>query len=102
MLTYACPKCGETLQSPEDQAGTSLTCPHCKEAITVPKTAKKDNTMLWVVGILGGLFVGCVGLGMVIIVCLAAISVLGSNASGKFKAVSDTIGTAPPRPPAKP
>ena len=31
-------------------------------------------------------------LALIIVVCLAAISVLGSNASGKFKSVADTIG----------
>lgn len=31
-------------------------------------------------------------LALIIVVCLAAISVLGSNASDKFKAVADTIG----------
>lgn len=95
MMTYACPSCGKTIQTPESQAGTTLNCPECQQPIKVPK---KDNTMFWVIGILGGLLVGCVGLGMVIVVCLAAISVLGSNASGKFKSVSDTIGTVPSKP----
>lgn len=31
-------------------------------------------------------------LALIIVVCLTAISVLGSNASGKFKSVADTIG----------
>lgn len=31
-------------------------------------------------------------LALIIVVCLTAISVLGSNASGKFKDVADTIG----------
>lgn len=31
-------------------------------------------------------------LALIIVVCLAAISVLGSNASEKFKVVADTIG----------
>ena len=31
-------------------------------------------------------------LALIIVVCLAAISALGSNASGKFKEVADTIG----------
>lgn len=31
-------------------------------------------------------------LALIIVVCLAAISVLGSNASAKFKTVADTIG----------
>lgn len=31
-------------------------------------------------------------LALIIVVCLSAISVLGSNASEKFKTVADTIG----------
>lgn len=31
-------------------------------------------------------------LALIIIVCLTAIAVLGSNASGKYKAVADTLG----------
>lgn len=31
-------------------------------------------------------------LALIIVVCLAAISVLGSNASAKFKGVADAIG----------
>ena len=87
MLTYACPSCGKTLQSPENQA--TLICPHCRQAIRAPVPEKKNITLAWVFGMLGAL------LAIFIVVCLAAISVMGSNASGKFKAVAETVGSGP-------
>ena len=96
MMIYACPSCRKTLQSPEEQAGTTIACLHCKAEVRVPVPGKGGSGALpWVIG-LGVL--GIIGCGLVVIVCLAAISVLGSNASGKFNTVADSIGGPGPAP----
>src|SRR5437868_6045186 len=91
MINYACPKCREPLQAPEDRLGTVQPCPNCKFQVQVPLvTAKSGATPLVILGILGGLAV--VAVPMCIIVCLVAIQILGKNANSAFGTVGTSIG----------
>ena len=36
MIRYTCPRCQESLESPESQAGLRETCPRCGDAVLVP------------------------------------------------------------------
>lgn len=88
MITFPCPFCQQTVSFENSQAGDVRECPHCQEGIRVPRSGgagSKGQT---------GLIVGLVLLGItvlscpfIIIVCLAAISVLGQKASGTFATV---------------
>src|SRR5262249_20280685 len=89
MITYACPNCGKTLQSPRSQAGYEIVCPGCKEEIQIPSVSKgSNNTVWWVLGILG---LGIFGCGMLVMVSVLAITALGTNSNKTF----ETIPTAP-------
>jgi hypothetical protein len=92
MLSFVCPSCQRTVNTPESESGNQISCPHCNESIRVPKGGSSTWIVLLCVGA-GVLVVGCP---MLIIVCLAAISVLGQNASSTFTTVSATIGAPPP------
>lgn len=37
MITFSC-TCGENLRAPDNAAGGPITCPHCKQVCTVPKS----------------------------------------------------------------
>jgi hypothetical protein len=52
-----------------------------------------NNTTLYVVlGILGGFLIMCMGMPLLIVVCLAAIQILGKNANSAFGTVGMSIG----------
>jgi DNA-directed RNA polymerase subunit RPC12/RpoP len=98
MLTFSCPDCRKTVNAPETEVGNLIDCPHCNQRIRVPQGGS-SNTLVYLVVAGGVLLVGCP---MLIVVCLAAISVLGQKASGTFTTVSYTINSPPNKAPARP
>jgi uncharacterized paraquat-inducible protein A len=88
MITFACPQCDKTINSPESEIGKNLQCPHCKAAVVVP--AGKSKTGL-IVG-LTALVVFVLGCPLFILIGLVAVSMLGTKASGTFTSVGQTIG----------
>jgi hypothetical protein len=98
MLSFVCPNCQRTVNTPESQSGKQLTCPHCNESIYVPE----GNSSNWIILLCVGAGVLVVGCPMLIVVCLAAISVLGTNASQTFTSVGATLNAPPLEQPFKP
>jgi hypothetical protein len=96
MISLSCPTCSKTVHVPPTEVGQSIECPHCQGAIRVPRSSGGSSGPN--VGLILGLTFGgialVVGFFMIIIVCLAAISVLGKRASGTFTAVGSTVGPA--------
>jgi hypothetical protein len=91
MITFACPHCRATINSPESQIGNNLECPACKASVPVP-AGEKSRTGL-IIALCTSAVILVLGCPMLIIVCLAAISVLGKSASGTFQSVGQTIGS---------
>jgi hypothetical protein len=91
MITYGCPQCRGTIHSPETEIGKTLECPHCKTAVVVPAGAKSNTGVI--IGVLSALMVVLIGCPLLIVVCLAAISVLGQKASGTFTSVGGSMTT---------
>jgi hypothetical protein len=92
MIEYACPKCREPLQASEDRLGTTNPCPNCKFPVQVPLVRPKSSfTAPIIVAIIGGLAV--LACPMFIVVCLAAIQILGKNANSSFGTVGASIGS---------
>lgn len=90
MIDYACPKCDTAIHSPESEAGKQLQCPQCKGAVTVPAApGPKKGVIAGVVALLSIILVGCP---LLILIGLAAVSVMGQKASGTFTSVGQTIG----------
>ena len=36
MIDYECPRCGESMQSPDSRVGGTESCPNCRKAVEVP------------------------------------------------------------------
>ncbi len=36
MIRFACPRCHATLEGPDHKAGLAISCPGCRQAVTVP------------------------------------------------------------------
>jgi phage FluMu protein Com len=90
MLTYRCPKCGKTLQSPESEAGETVDCPDCQNVIRIP-TPAKSSLPVWFLIIIIALIGGC----GCIVVCLVAITALGTSANKTFGTVGGQVGGQP-------
>lgn len=61
---------------------------------TDPIPRKADNTVLYVVlGVGGGVLLLCIAPAIIIVICLAAVQMLGTNASMTFQTVATSIGT---------
>jgi len=90
MLTYTCPKCGKTLQSPESEAGETVDCPQCQNVMRIPVPAKGRGLPAWFLIILL-LMIGCP---MCIVVCLVAITALGTSANKTFGTVQGPVKPA--------
>jgi hypothetical protein len=90
MITYGCPHCGGTMHSQEAEIGTPTTCPHCQASTLVPKSKGSGTGMI--VALISGLMIVLIGCPMLIVISLAAISVMGTKASGTFTSVGTTIG----------
>jgi len=88
MLTYTCPKCGKTLQSPESEAGETVDCPKCQNVMRVPFPVKGSSLPVWFLVILLVLFGGC----GCIVVSLVAITALGTSANQTFGTVKGSVG----------
>jgi len=91
MLTYTCPKCGKTLQSPESEAGETVDCPKCQNVMRVPAPAKGMGIPAWFLIILLLIIGGC----GCIVVCLVAITALGTSANKTFGTVQGPAKSAP-------
>jgi hypothetical protein len=92
MISLVCSSCSKTSHVPVAKPGDAIECPHCHGIIRVPfPTGTNTNTGLVVGLALGGVLL-VVGLPMIIIICLAAIAVLGQKASGTFTSVGTPIG----------
>ncbi|MBL8797865.1 MAG: hypothetical protein JNM56_28465 [Planctomycetia bacterium] len=64
---------------------------------TSPVPPKADNTALYIVlGVCGGFLLLCIAPAIIIVVCLAAIQVLGKNASTTFQTVGQSLSTTAP------
>ena len=37
-ISFACPSCQQTLETPEDMAGEVVECPNCQQQMTVPRS----------------------------------------------------------------
>lgn len=90
MITYGCPKCNTAINSPESEVGKQLQCPQCNAAVVVP--AGNRPRVGLIVGTLSTLMIFLIGCPMLIIISLAAVSVMGTKASGTFTSVGQTIG----------
>jgi hypothetical protein len=90
MITYGCPQCNGTIHSQEAEIGTSIACPHCTAPIVVPKS--KGSGTGTIVALISGAMIVLIGCPMMILVSLAAISMLGTKSSGTFTSVGQTIG----------
>jgi phage FluMu protein Com len=89
VITYKCPKCGKTLQSPESEAGQTQDCPECGNVNRIPMPAKAGSSLpVWFLVILLTMF-GCGG--GIIVVCLVAITALGTSANATFGTVGNKI-----------
>jgi DNA-directed RNA polymerase subunit RPC12/RpoP len=89
MITYKCPKCGKTLQSPESEAGDTLDCPECGNVNRVPMLVRPRSALpVWFLVII---LILCGGFGC-IVVSLVAITALGTSANATF----GTVGNKPP------
>src|SRR5438105_940089 len=91
MIDYACPKCREPLRASEDRLGATHPCPNCQFQVQVPLVRPKSSSAPIIVAIVGGLAV--LACPMFIIVCLAAIQILGKNANSSFGTVGASIGS---------
>lgn len=91
MIDYACPKCREPLHASEDRLGTTQPCPNCQFPVQVPLVRAKGSSLPIVAAIVGGLAV--LACPIMIIVCLAAIQILGKNANSAFGTVGASIGS---------
>ena len=91
MMTYACPKCGQTINSPESEAGNLLDCPGCHAEVRVPAVRSSGSAVAWIVGITAVVLGGCVALSLIIVVCLTAIQFLGTQASTTFSTVGQSL-----------
>jgi hypothetical protein len=90
MIDYPCGKCNTVIHSPESEAGKQLQCPQCKGTVIVPAApGPKKGVIVGVVALLSMILFGCP---LLIIIGLAAISVMGQRASGTFTSVGHTIG----------
>jgi hypothetical protein len=120
MITFTCPTCGRPVQLPAEIAGQAGQCPHCQGQFTVPRLAQglpappamADAASLMpppplqkqgmnpvtivaiVVGTLIALMVGCA---LVVVVCLTAITMIGTRASMTFKTVGSSLAPANPK-----
>jgi hypothetical protein len=97
MITFPCPFCKQTVSFESAEAGDVRECPHCQEGVRVPRSGGAGGRGQ------AGLIVGIVLLAVtvlscpfIIIVCLAAISVLGQKASGTFATVGAQVAVAQP------
>lgn len=43
-IHFECPKCGQTLEAPEESANELIECPTCKETIQVPVRSRSTET----------------------------------------------------------
>jgi len=86
VITYKCPKCGKTLQSPESEAGQTLDCPECGNVNRIPTPARSGSFLpVWFLVII---LVLCGGFGC-IVVSLVAITALGTSANATFGTVGN-------------
>jgi len=71
--------------------------PTSKPMSTGPIPPKADNTVLYIaLGVGGGFLLLCIAPAILIVVCLAAIQMLGTNTSVTFQTVGASIGTTMP------
>jgi hypothetical protein len=90
MIDCICPLCEKRLSVSSESVGQIIVCPKCDREIRVPRVQGGGGStkVLIILGSIGlVIFGGC----MLIVVCLAAISVLGENASARFNTVSGSI-----------
>jgi uncharacterized paraquat-inducible protein A len=91
MPTFSCPHCNNTVNTPDTEAGNLIACPNCKQELRVPRSSG-SNVLVILLSVGGAvLLMGC----LVIVICLAAISVLGQKASATFQSVGQSIGAPP-------
>jgi hypothetical protein len=91
MITFPCPFCKQTVSFETAEAGDVRECPHCQEGIRVPRSGGAGSRGQ--TGLIVGLVLLAVTLlscPVILVVCLAAISVLGQKASGTFATVAAT------------
>src|SRR6516225_2496293 len=43
MIRFSCPTCETNLKTSDDKAGTQITCPECRDRVTVPAAAPDKN-----------------------------------------------------------
>jgi hypothetical protein len=96
MMSFPCPHCGKTLQAGEQRGGEVLVCRHCQNVFVVPAPASNTGMTLTIVLVAVGIPLALLSCLMVVVVCLAAISVLGQNASTTFQTVGTTIPAPAP------
>lgn len=71
------------------------TCPHCGQPIPDPPKSSnillKTSNIVLIVLLTG--FVGVVSCGLIVVVCLAAITTIGSKANTTFKTVGSSLSS---------
>ena len=92
MITFACPTCRKTLQGHEDEIGHMIVCPQCRGQVQIPVPIDRggSSSTMWI--ILAVVGVGFVGLLMLIVVVLGAITAFGTAANTTFTSVGPAIG----------
>lgn len=118
MISFNCPTCGKPLQIAPEHGGQAVQCPGCQGRISVPRalapvpppiqaevanrppllpsaavhqTGPSTSTILLIVG--GVLFGGCGLLAILVVVCLAAITTIGSKADVTFEKVGNSLSS---------
>lgn len=43
-ILFACPACGQSLQTPPEYAGQTTECPACSQAMVIPEPPQEDPT----------------------------------------------------------
>lgn len=102
MLTYACPACRRTMHAVENEIGRMIACPQCGAQTQVPfPLGPEGPSNAWVWVLVAGV-IAAIGLPMLLVVFIAAVSLIGTNSSTTFSKVggpiagsTTTAGSAP-------